>query len=224
MTIGFAPGRRKAMALVAPLALAGCTAPAPAPCRPAAAEAAAWVVSHGWHVEIAVRRTMLGAPLARLAAAFPGATALAFGFGKHGFMLAGGGAVEQWLLGPLPGPAVIQVTGLTVPPPEAYPGRVLALALPEGGIAGLAAFLARSFAWDAEGRLVPARDEPLLGSLYYVAARGYSLLYTCNRWAAEGLYQAGLPVRPEGTLLAGAVLTQLGPVTCAAGDAGPAWR
>jgi hypothetical protein len=224
-------GRRKALALLsslaaplaAPLVLAGCALPPPPPCpTEAAAATEAWVVSHGWHLELAMRRHALDGPLARFAAAFPGADALAFGFGKYGFMLAGTGAFEEWLLGPIPGPGVIQVTGLIVPPPEAYPGRVLALSLPPGGREGMVRFLADSFAHDAEGRMLPAREEALMGSFFYRAARGYSLLYTCNRWAAEGLRAAGLPVRPEGALLAGEVLAQLGPpIACGAAPAEP---
>lgn len=209
--------------LAAPLVLAGCALPPPPPCpTEAAAETEAWVVSHGWHLELAMRRHALDGPLARFAAAFPGADALAFGFGKYGFMLAGTGAFEEWLLGPIPGPGVIQVTGLTVPPPEAYPGRVFALALPPGGREGMVRFLADSFARDAEGRMLPAREEALMGSFFYKAARGYSLLYTCNRWAAEGLQAAGLSVRPERALLAGEVLAQLAPpIACMAAPAAP---
>lgn len=210
MTIASAPGRRKAMGmLLAPLALAGCALPPPAPCAAVPDGPLAWVVDQGWHTEIALRAEDLSGPLADLRTPFPGAETLVFGFGKRGFMLAEAGEIEELLLGPLPGPGVIQVRGMAAPPSLAWPGRAIALPLPERGLDRLRAFLWNSIAADAAAL-------PLHDSLFYEAARGYSLLYTCNTWTAEGLRQAGLPVRPEGVVLARAVLAQLRPLGCGA--------
>jgi hypothetical protein len=169
--------------------------------------AAAWVVDQGWHTEIVLRAGDLVGPLAGLRVSFPGAETLVFGFGKRSFMLAEAGAVEELLLGPIPGPGVIQVRGLAASPTEAWPGRAIALPLPAGGLARLSAFL-----W--EGIRAEAPPMPVHNSLFYEARRGYSLLYTCNTWTAEALRQAGLPVHPEGVVLARAVLAQLRPLGC----------
>ncbi|MCB4823178.1 DUF2459 domain-containing protein [Roseicella aerolata] len=224
MTIAAAPGRRKAMAL-ALAALAGCAAPPPPlPCATAPEGPLAWVVDHGWHTDIALRTADLAGPLAGFRTLFPGAGTVVFGFGKRSFMLAGAGAVEELLLGPLPGPGVVQVKGLRVAPPEAYPEGAIALPLPEGGLARLSAFLWESLALDAAGRPVPAHPRPLHDSLFYESSRGYSLLYTCNTWTAEALRSAGLPVHAGGVVLTRAVLGQLPaiPGACAArrGEAG----
>lgn len=208
MTIAATMTRRKAMALALG-ALAGCAVPHPPPCAVPPAGHVVWALDHGWHTDIALRSADLDGPLAGIRALFPGAAALAFGFGKRSFMLAQAGASGELLLGPLPGPGALQVKGLAVPPPLAYPGRAIALALPDGGLARLAAFLRASIAEDSQALLVQ-------GSLFYPAARGYSLAYTCNTWTAEALRLAGLPVSERGVVLAGAVLAQIAPLGCRA--------
>jgi hypothetical protein len=209
MTIAAALGRRKAAAAALGL-LAGCAPlPPPAPCAAPPEGPMVWVIDQGWHTEIALRTATLPQPLARLRTPFPGAETLAFGFGKRSYVLAEAGQVAELLLGPLPGPGVIQVKGLRVAPPEAWPGRVMALPLTEAGLSALAAFLWDSIAPGAEGLSVQ-------GSLFLAASRDYSLGFTCNTWVAAALQRAGLPVDPTGVVLAGAVLAQLRLLGCAA--------
>ena len=208
MTIAAVTGRRKVVAATAAM-LAGCALPPPAPCAAAPDGPVAWVVDHGWHTEIALRAEDLTFPLARLRALFPGAVTFGFGFGKRSYVLAEAGELAELLLGPLPGPGVIQVKGLRVPPPQAWPGRAIALPLGDAGLAALMAFLWDSIAPEAAGL-------PLQGSLFLAAARDYTLGFTCNTWTAAALQRAGLPVRAEGVVLARAVLAQLRPLGCAA--------
>ena len=208
MTIAVVTGRRKAMALALG-ALAGCAAPPPVPCVVAPAGPVAWVVDQGWHTEIALRATDLTGPLDGLRRLFPAAETLVFGFGKRSYVLAEAGAVEELLLGPLPGRGVVQVKGLSVAAPAAYGVQATALPLPQDGLLRLSDFLWASIARDAAGRPVPAHPGPLQDSLFYDASRGYSLLYTCNTWTVEALRHAGLPVEPAGVVLTRAVLAQL---------------
>ena len=208
MTIAVVTGRRKAAAGAIGL-LAGCALPPPAPCAAPPEGSKAWVVDQGWHTEIALRAATLPQPLARLRASFPGAETLAFGFGKRGYVLAEAGEMAELLLGPLPGPGVIQVKGLRLAPPATWPGRAIALPLGEAGLPALAAFLWESIAPGAEAL-------SLQGSLFLAASRDYSLGFTCNTWTAAALRRAGLPVDPAGVVLAGAVLAQLRPLGCAA--------
>lgn len=212
MTIAAATGRRKAMALLAPLGfglLAGCVRPPAAACLEPPDGPLAWVVDQGWHTEIALAAAALPEPLARLRTAFPGAETLAFGFGKRSYVLAEAGQMAELLRGPLPGPGVIQVKGLRAAPPLVWPGRVLALQLDRAGLAALATFLWESIAPEEAGLA-------LQGSLFLAARQTYTLGFTCNTWTAAALQRAGLPVRPEGVVLAGAVLAQLRLLGCAA--------
>ena len=208
MTIAAVSSRRKVTALGL-ASLAGCALPPPAPCAMPLAGPATWVVDQGWHTEIALRTVDLAGPLARFSTIFPGAETLAFGFGKRSYVLAEAGAFTELLLGPLPGPGVIQVRGLRVPPGEAWPGRAVAMPLGETGLSALRAFL-----WDS---IVPQAEALALhGSLFLAASHDYTLGFTCNTWTATALQRAGLPVEPVGVVLAGAVLAQLRPLGCTA--------
>jgi hypothetical protein len=207
MTIAAVSSRRKVTALGLAM-LAGCARTPPSPCATRPEGPTAWVVDQGWHTEIALRGADLAGPLARFRAIFPGAETLAFGFGKRSYVLAEAGAVTELLLGPLPGPGVIQVRGLRLAPAAAWPGRAIALPLTETGLSALAAFLADSIAPEAAGLT-------LHGSLFLAASRDYTLGFTCNTWTAQALQRAGLPVQAEGVVLAGAVLAQLHPLGCA---------
>lgn len=178
--------------LLAALALPACaTAPEPPPGCIGAAGPALWLLDAGWHTEIGLPPRALPPPLAVI---FPEAALVFFGFGKRDFLLAERPGLAEWLTGPIPGPAAIQVSAWPAPP-----ARALRLpAAPEAlGPALLASF---------------APGLPLIESRpnrrFFAAARGYSLAYTCNSWTAEMLAAAGLPVRSEGVVLAGAVMAE----------------
>lgn len=209
------PGKLAACALA--LGLAGCGLPALPRCAALPDRPLVWVADFGWHTEVAILVADLSGPLAGLAARFPGAAALSFGFGQRRFVLAEAGDPLRWLLGPLPGEAVVQVTGLGAPPPLALGRPVARLPLPPGGRAPLSGFVWDSLAKDAGGAPVLALDRPLRGRLFFRARRGYSLGYTCNTWAAEALRHAGFGVRDGGVVLAGGVLGQLAALRGACG-------
>ncbi len=117
--------------------------------------------------------------------------------------------MSEYLLGPVPGPALIEVTGLKVPPSVAYPGEdTIVLPLPPGGARALSEFLWRDLETDGgqKPRLVAPGQFP--GSLFYAARSRYSLAHTCNTWAADALRAAGLPVRADGVVFSGAVMSR----------------
>ncbi|MFC7476825.1 DUF2459 domain-containing protein [Dankookia sp. GCM10030260] len=208
MTIAAVTRRRKVMTLGLAL-LAGCARQPPLPCAARPVGPIAWVVDQGWHTEIALRAADLTGPLARFRTIFAGAETVVFGFGKRSYVLAEAGAFAELLLGPLPGPGVVQLRGLRAPPAEAWPGRAAALPLTTAGLVALSGFIRDSIAPQAE-------ELALHGSLFLAASRDYTLAFTCNTWTAAGLQRAGLPVDPAGVVLAGALLAQLRPLGCAA--------
>jgi hypothetical protein len=195
----------------------GCARPDLAGCGPALDRAGLWVVDRGWHTEIALPARAVSGPLSALLAGFPGVATLLFGFGQRDFVLAPRGDLGTWLAAPFPGPAAIEVTALRALPPGAVAAPLTALPLPPDGAAALCGFL-----WDSLAEAGAAVPRPIaqsaFGSQFYAARQGYSLAYTCNRWVAEGLAQAGLPVRAERVVLASQLLDHLAalPAACRA--------
>jgi len=195
------------------LPLAGCGHPEFPSCAPADDASAdggsvAWVVDHGWHTEIGMPTDQITGELAIYRSVFPTARTLMFGFGKRTFITARVQASGELVMGPLPGPAVIQVTGLNVPPAAAYVGRTIRLALPPGGAERLSEFLWTAIGQSEAGGPRLVADGLFPGSLFYAAARGYNLTYTCNTFTADALQQAGLPVGQD-VILAGGALREV---------------
>ncbi len=129
-----------------------------------------------------------------------------FGYGKRTFMIAPAHTIGEWIIGPFPGPAAIEVSAVTTDAATAYGAdHVLTLGLPPGGGARLSAYLWQALALDRAGRPIRIADGNWPGSLFYAAAQPYALSHTCNRWTAAALAAAGLPVDPNGVIFAGQV-------------------
>jgi hypothetical protein len=193
--------------LLAALSAPACAALPESPRCAAAPGPAVFLLDAGWHTEIGLPPWTLPPPLGAI---FPEAALVFFGFGKRHFMLAERPGPAEWLAGPFPGEAAMQVTAWHAPP-----ARALRLPVAPGhpplGLALLASF--------APGPVLIAQRP---GRRFFQAARGYSLAYTCNSWTAEMLAAAGLPVRAEGVVRAGGVMGQATrlPGVCQAAPAG----
>lgn len=193
-----------------PLALTGCgggAAPVTtAPSAPPAAASAGSVslLTEGWHTDIALPAAEAAGPLGRFRRLFPGARMLIFGYGKRTFMIAPAHTIGEWIIGPFPGPAAIEVSAISADAATAYgAGHVQTLALPPGGAARLSAFLWHALATDVAGNPLYIAQGNWPGSLFYEARSRYGLLHTCNTWSAEALAAAGLPVAPAGIIFSG---------------------
>ena len=191
--------------------LSACAAHFPAAlpsCDPAITSAFhAWVVDYGWHTEVVVPVAAIEGPLAEIAALFPGARTLSFGFGKRSFMTRSDPGLLDFVAGAIPGAATVRVIGLIDEPGRIYPGRVVEIPLAEPHWVRLTAFLSRAIARDAAGTPVPVAAEtgyPAPGR-FFAATAGYSLTYTCNAWSVDALHTAGLPVGGDVVFAGGAM-------------------
>jgi len=163
------------------------------------------LAERSWHTEIGLAVGDLGGGLASLGRDFPGAELLMFGFGKRHFILAQEPGIADFLAGPFPGEAALEVTGMPAPPSGA-----LSLSVTPAGLASLVVALEASFAPGPV--LIEARER--YARRFYAAARRYSLTYTCNTWTAELLRAAGLPVSATGVVLTRGVMAQALPLAC----------
>ncbi|MEY2550223.1 MAG: hypothetical protein QOG12_367 [Verrucomicrobiota bacterium] len=82
---------------------------------------------------------------------------------------------------------------------------VLAVDLPEAGLARLCDHIQNTYALDAKGN--PIR----LGAGWYRARGTYSAFNTCNTWIAAGLQKAGCPISPALCLMPGQLLGRVRP-------------
>ncbi len=192
--------------------LTGCATAPPPECPAAlAGHDVVYVLGRGWHTQIGLPAEELTGGLAVFRTIFPGARTVMFGYGKRTFMVAPPNDVSELMLGPVPGPALIEAVGLTTTPPDAYgPSGMIELALPPGGAAKLAAFVWQDLEHDKAGQPVLIAPGHFRGSLFYAARSGYDLLHTCNTWVAEAAGAGGLPVDADWLAFSGQTMGRVG--------------
>ena len=180
------------------------------PCPAAATSNVIYVVDQGWHVEIGIPVEELGKELTFYREVFVGARVIMFGYGKKAFFTASPATIRQYFLGPFPGPAVIRVVGLNVTPLEVYPPQnTTRLALSVGGRRALSAYIWNDLAKDAMGEPLVVAHSTDPDVLFYAARSEYNLQHTCNRWIADALHDAGLPISGNNVIVSGQVMTRV---------------
>jgi uncharacterized protein (TIGR02117 family) len=201
-------------ALVATILLAGgCLAPgaSPQPSGGVEPKATAWVLDHGWHTAIAVRRDDVDRTLWPEVDDFPDATFVEVAWGDREFYMAR--PATPWLAikaAFLASGSVLHVVGFSAPLAAYFAeSEVVELRLSRRGFDSMARFIHAEYRRDHDGR--PLRLGPGLygSSVFYAAQSRYHLFNTCNTWVARALSAAGLGVEPAGVMTAGEVMRQV---------------
>jgi hypothetical protein len=169
-----------------------------------------YVTGQKWHTEIGIPVEELGSDLRFYRDIFPGARVIMFGYGKKTFFIAPAGTLSEYLLGPVPGPAAIQVVALKVTPAEAYPPEnTITLILPPGGSRALSAYIWNDLAKNNLGKPLIVAHSTNPSGLFYAAQSEYNLFHTCNTWAIDALHEAGLPLSGEGVVFLDQAMTRV---------------
>jgi uncharacterized protein (TIGR02117 family) len=192
---------------------AGC-APAVAERSPSRGDGAAvsvWVLDHGWHTAIVVRRADVDRARWPEVDDFPEATFVEVALGDRDFYMATPSSAWLAIKAAIrTSGSVLHVVGFVPPPATSFPGiEIVELRLSPRGFAALTRFVSDEYQRDEARR--PVRLAPgLYGASWFYAARSpYHLLNTCNTWVARALQAGGVPVTPAGTLTAGSVMQQV---------------
>lgn len=165
------------------------------------------LVARDWHTDVDLPADRLPASLLALALDFPGASHFLFGFGERAYWTRPDPGSMDALAALVPGPGVILVTALRVPPEAAFAATdVVALPVTEDGLDRLAAHLAAELGEGGEVRRLA--NGPYPGSRFYATSRRYSAVYTCNTWTADALQVAGTGVSASGILFAGQLMAR----------------
>jgi uncharacterized protein (TIGR02117 family) len=169
-----------------------------------------YVISGGWHTELALPVEALDGSLAALEPDFPSARYLVFGWGARDYYMSQNSGIGDLMRAAVSGPAVMLVIPLHISP-EAFFGASNVFVLPASreGIQRLSEFLWDYLVNQQKGVLDRVGTGPYPQSVFYASAGTYNLGHTCNTWTAEALRAAGLPVNAVGVVFADQVLDQL---------------
>jgi len=198
------------------LSVAGCRTPA-ANSQPSGAEALAvtvWVLDHGWHTAVVVRRADVDRARWPELDDFSDATLVEVAWGDREFYMAK--SPTPWLAmraAFVTSGSVLHVVGFTAPAAHSFAGSAaVAIRLSRRSVDALADFVHAEYQRDRDGGVLRL-DRSLYGSGWFYAARGrYHLFNTCNTWVARALSAAGLAVEPAGVVTASDVMRQVRPI------------
>jgi uncharacterized protein (TIGR02117 family) len=197
---------------VAVLLGAACLGPVPDryPPRSGAASVTIYVVGHGWHTGIVVRREDVPTAAWPESGRLPVARFLEVGWGDRAFYESPDAGVSLALKAALTSEAsALHVAGFDRTPAEYFPrAEIIAIELSLGGMESVAGFISRTYARDAAGEPIELGPGLYPGSRFYAATGRYSLVNTCNTWIAEALRAGGCPITPVWAVTAGNVLFQ----------------
>jgi uncharacterized protein (TIGR02117 family) len=171
-----------------------------------------WVVDHGWHTAIVVRRADVDRAVWPEVDDFPSAVLVEVAWGDREFYMATPATAWMAIKAAFAsGGSVLHLTGLGglagLDAPIA--AAIVELRVSRPGLEALTRFAAAEHRRDPAGRAVRLGPGLSAASAFYAARGRYSITHTCNTWIARALQQAGLPVTASGVITSSAVMDQL---------------
>jgi hypothetical protein len=172
-----------------------------------------YVARRGWHIDVGFAVDELQRPLGSVAAEFPEARYVFFGFADRRYLMSKHHSVPALLAAVWPGEGILLATGLAASPAAAF-GEPHVIAIP---VSPEELGAVQRMVWDAlsqsqadiMGKGYAGLPGPYSGSLYLSSRVRYSGFHTCNTWAAEVIKGARLPVRAKGVIFAGQLWGQV---------------
>ncbi len=208
------PGREalSVLLLVVAILALGCAGPVHDLYPPRAGESAIpiWVVSHGWHTGIVVRRQDVPDGLWPQLRDFAESELVEVGWGERDFYMAPAGSSGMALKAALwPASSVLHVVGFSGPAERDVPAReIVEIKVSRPGFEKLAAFIQETYERDEAGGVVRLGPGQYPNSRFYLAREKYHAFKTCNVWTARALRAAGCPITPFHALTASNVIDQ----------------
>lgn len=170
-----------------------------------------WVVDHGWHAGIVIRREALQFSIPSIRKTFPEDIYLEVGWGDAEFYQAQQitpQLVAQAVL--WPSSAVLHVAGFDKDPRQYFPrSEVVCVNVSAEEYGDLVRFIGSSFARDGEDRLIPLKRGMVGHSRFYQARGLYHAFNNCNQWTAQALASAGIKVNTFFTLTSDILIRSL---------------
>lgn len=161
-----------------------------------------YLVSHGWHAGIVIRRTDIPPGIWPQHKDFPEAEYLEIGWGDKDYYMTPKPHLGITLkAGLLPSASVLHVVGFRGAVTHYFPhSEVIRIDLSEAGFERLCAYLANSYAENESGHSQPLGPSLYGDGQFYLSRESYHAFNTCNVWSARALHAAGCPITPASTL------------------------
>ncbi len=170
-----------------------------------------FVVKHGWHAGLVVKRSDLAGQVPALGSDFPGARYLEIGWGDARYYQTTDPSMALALRAALwPTDSVLHVVGFSGAPAHVFPAsEVVPVCVGAAAHNRLLNFIAETFERRPDGT-IDGLGKGLYGTSRFYSARGtFHALNNCNTWAAEAIAASGLPVSGRTTFTAGGVVSRL---------------
>lgn len=161
-----------------------------------------YLVSHGWHAGIVVKRADIPRGTWPQHNDFPGAEYLEVGWGDKDYYMTPEPHLGIILkAGLLPTASVLHIVGFSGSVTRYFPqSEVIRVDLSEAGFERLCAYLESSYAEDEAGLSQPLGPALYGDGRFYLSRETYHAFNTCNAWTARALRDAGCPITPAATL------------------------
>ena len=161
-----------------------------------------YLVSHGWHAGIVVRRADIPPGIWPQHNDFPEAEYLEVGWGDKDYYMTPQPHLGITLkAGLLPSASVLHIVGFRGTVTHFFPhSEVIRIDLSGAGFERLCANLASSYAENEAGHSQPLGPSLYGDGQFYLSRETYHAFNTCNVWSARALRAAGCPITPAFTL------------------------
>ncbi|MBM4442717.1 MAG: DUF2459 domain-containing protein [Candidatus Rokubacteria bacterium] len=204
-----APALLSVRALAVGLLIASCLTHASAQPAPGPPETkVVYLVSHGWHVGLAVARADVS-PRVWPEVAEARGRFVEIGWGDGAYYPAPEATVGMGLRAAVSSEfSVLHVAAFDPAPAEFFAGApVVRVPLSAAGFEALTRFIHAHYEYGADGRPVVVAPGRYGDARFYRATGRYRLFDNSNTWAAKALHAAGCPIDPA-TITAGSVVRQ----------------
>lgn len=203
---------KKHMLYLVGLVFFGCSGSIKSPC-PIEANAISksiYVVNHGWHTGIVIRREDISNQIWPENNDFPFAKYIEVGWGDAGFYQANEIKISlaiQALFWPTK--SVLHVVGFNDSVERYFSAsEIVEIKISQNSLDKLSNFIHKAYARDSNNRPIHL-GQGLYGiSSFYRAVENYHLFNTCNVWTARAIQSAGCPISPSFAFTAENVINQ----------------
>lgn len=169
-----------------------------------------YLVSHGWHAGIVVRRADIPDAVWPEKWDFPASEFLEVGWGDRDYYQTPdphwGITLKAALL---PTESVLHIVAFSGSVLAYFPrSEIIEIQLSESGFERLCRHISASYSRDPAGNSVPLGPGLYGVSQTYLSTETYHLLNTCNVWTARAIREAGCPITPASTVTVDSLMSR----------------